>query len=115
MIVERWVGVYKHVAPLGRQHLRGTGMITGRFLGSTSVSSIVVAIIVASSAAAQTAVAPNATADQSSAKSLSEAAADASGEIIVTANRRAEPLARVGVSVAAVSSAQLALFDVQQP
>lgn len=52
---------------------------------------------------------------QSSSETAAAGGQSASGEIIVTANRRAEPLARVGVSVAAVSAEQLAIFDVEQP
>lgn len=37
------------------------------------------------------------------------------GDIVVTANRRSEPLSRVGVSVAAVGAQQLKLFNVEQP
>ena len=89
-------------------------MTIGRFLIGTSVFSIVTAFIAASPAVAQSTVAAAAKSDQTS-RPRSGPSEDTSKEIVVTANRRAEPLSRVGVSVAAVSSAQLALFDVQQP
>ena len=53
--------------------------------------------------------------EDSSSGTVSDTDTQNPGDIIVTANRRAERLSRVGVSVAAVLATELALFDVDQP
>lgn len=52
---------------------------------------------------------------QANAETADEATEAPGSEIIVTATRRAEPLARVGVTVTALSAEELSVFDISQP
>lgn len=97
---------------------------TERLLVSACLAAIVIAqsspaiardVIDGTEAAAAQSGSPSSPSTQANAAVTEEPAQEPGNEIIVTATRRAEPLARVGVTVTALSADELAIFDIAQP